>query len=87
MDANYTSIVPREPNYGFGETMESGSFVACCLDDVGIAHFLKNTKRPTTLRYSHSTKYDVNPQCWDICKFVAAIERQVGSHLVELSVL
>ena len=86
MDANHTSIVPRDPNYGFGETLESVSFVACCMDDVGIAHFLKNTKRLKTLRYSHSKKYDSNLKCWDICKFVAAIERQVGSHLMELSI-
>ena len=82
MDANYTSIVPRDPNY----TLESVSLVTCCLDDVGIAHFLKNTKRLKTLRYSHSRKYYFNPRCWDICKFVAAIEREVGSHLVELSI-
>ena len=86
MDPNYTNIIPRDPSYGFGETLESISFVTCCLDDVGIAHFLKNTKRLKTLRYSHSKKYDVNPQCWDICKFVAAIEGQVGSHLLELSI-
>lgn len=68
MDANHTSIVPKDPNYGFGETLESVSFVTCCLDDVGIAHFLKNTKRLKTLRYSHSRKYNFNPRCWDICK-------------------
>ena len=39
-----------------------------------------------TLRYSHSRKYNCNLRCWDICKFGAAVERQVGSHLVELSV-
>ena len=85
-DDNYKSIVPRDPRYRFGETLESVSFVACCMDEVGIADFLNDTKRLKTLRYSHSTKYNVSPQCWDICKFVAAIERQVGGHLVELSV-
>ena len=86
MDDNHRSIVPQDPHYSFGEALESVSFVACCLDEVGIADFLKDTKRLRTLRYSHSTKDNVSPQCWDICKFVAAIERQVGSHLVELSV-
>lgn len=86
MDDNHKSIVPEDPHYGFGETLESVSLVACCVDEVGIADFLKDTKRLKSLRYSHSTKYNVSPQCWDICKFVAAIERQVGSHLEELSV-
>ncbi|KAF6241719.1 hypothetical protein HO173_000430 [Letharia columbiana] len=86
MDDNHKSIVPKDPNYGFGETLESVSLVACCVDEAGIADFLKDTKRLKSLRYLHSTKYNVSPQCWDICRFVAAIERQVGSHLVELSV-
>jgi len=81
-DDNHKSI----KHYGFGETLESVFFVACCMDEVGIADFLKNTKRLKTLRYSHSTKHNVSIQCWDICKFIAAIERQVGTHLVELSI-
>ena len=86
MDDNHKSIVPKDPHYGFGETLESVSLVACCMDEVGIGDFLKDTKRLKSLRYSHSVKWDLSSQCWDICKFVAAIERQVGSHLVELSV-
>ena len=82
MDDNHKSI----KNYDFGETLETVLFVACCVDDVGIADFLKNTKRLKTLRYSHSTKHNVSIQCWDICKFISAIKRQVGSHLVELSI-
>lgn len=85
MDDNHENIVPKDPRYGFGETLESVSLVACCVDEVGIAEFLKDTKRLKTLRYSHSTKHNVSLQCWGICKFVAAIERQVGSHLVQLS--
>lgn len=86
IDGNYNSIVPRDLHYRFGDTLKSISFVACCMDGVGIADFLQDTNCLKTLRYSHSTKYYVSPQCWDICKVVAAIERQVGSHLVELSV-
>lgn len=82
MDDNHKSI----KHYSFGETLESVFFVACCVDEVGIADFLKNTKRLKTLKYSHSTKYNISIQCWDICKFIAAIKRQVGSHLVELSI-
>ena len=63
MDDNHKSIVPQDPHYGFGETLESVSFVACCLDEVGIADFLKDNKRLKTLRYSHSTKDNVTPQC------------------------
>ena len=76
----------RIKHYSFGETLESVFFVACCVDEVGIADFLKNTKRLKTLKYSHSTKYNISIQCWDICKFIAAIKRQVGSHLVEFSI-
>ena len=86
MDDNNKDIVPRDPHYGFGETLESVSFIASYMDEVGIADFLKHTKHLRTLRYSHSTKYNGSPQYWNICKFVAAIERQIGSHLVELSV-
>ena len=82
MDDNHKSI----KEYSFGETLESVFFVACCVDEVGIADFLKNTKRLKTLKYSHSTKHNASIQCWDICKFIAAIERQVGTHLVELSI-
>ena len=42
-DENNKSIVPRDPTYGFGETLESDSFVACCVDEVGITDCLENT--------------------------------------------
>ena len=83
---NHKSIIPEGLLHGLGETLESISLVACHMDDMGIAEFLKDTKRLKSLRYSHSIKNNVGPQSWDICKFVAAIERQVGSHLVELSI-
>lgn len=38
------------------------------------------------LRYSHVTKPHGGPQEWNICKFITAIEREVGSHLEEFSV-
>ena len=82
MGDDYNSI----KHYSFGETLESVYFRVCCLDDVGIADFLENTKRLKTLKYSHATKHNSSIQCWDISKFIAAIERQVGSHLVELSI-
>lgn len=76
----------RIKNADFGETLETVSFYASCLDEADIADFLKNTKRLKTLRYLHSTKENVGPQCWNICNFIEAIKRQVGSHLVELSI-
>ena len=60
MDDNHKSIVPKDPHYGFGETLESVSLVACCMDEVGIGDFLKDTKRLKSLRYSHSVKWDLS---------------------------
>jgi len=60
--------------------------VCCSFDEVAITDFLRHTPRLRTFRYSHSTKNDGGPQDWDLCKFVTAIEREVGSHLVELSI-
>lgn len=86
MDHGYKSIAFKDPYRGIAETLTSVSFVSCCIDEVGIAEFLKHTTRLRTLTYSHSTKENVGPQCWDICKFVRAIECEAGSHLVELSI-
>ena len=73
---------------GFAETLKSVHFMSCCIDDVGIADFLKHAPNLRTLLYSHSTKGNGGPhhRDWDICKFVTAIEREAGCHLVELSV-
>lgn len=86
MDDGHKGIASKDPYRGFGETLEVVDLVWCCIDEVGIADFLKHTTRLRTLRYSHSTKGNGGPQYWDICKFVTAIEREAGSHLVELSV-
>ncbi|KAL8837318.1 MAG: hypothetical protein Q9170_002575, partial [Blastenia crenularia] len=71
----------------FGQTLTSINLVACCIDDVGIAHLLQHAARLRTLRFSYATKTHSGPQEWDICKFIDAIERQVGSHLEELSIV
>lgn len=63
----------KKPTYPFGESLESVFFSDGSLDDVGIADFLKDTKRLKTLRYSHPG-FKFSAPCWDICKFVAAIE-------------
>ncbi len=80
------SIPSKAPDHGIGETLEAVHFVCCSVDEVAIADFLRHTSRLRTFRYSHSTKNHGGPWDWDLCKFVTAIEREVGSHLVELSV-
>lgn len=86
MDDGHKGIASKDPYRDFGKTLEVVHLVSCCIDEVGIADFLKHTTRLRTLRYSHSTKGNGGPQDWNICKFVTAIEREAWSHLVELSV-
>ena len=89
-DGGHKSIDASKDQYrsGFGEALEAVDLVGCCIDEVGIADFLKHATRLRSLRYSHSTKRNSGPpdDDWDICKFVTAIEREVGSHIGELSV-
>lgn len=86
MPEGHMGTAPKDPYRGFGENLKRVSLVSCCIDEVGIADFLKHTPRLKSLYYSHSTKENGGPQDWDICKFVTAIEREAGSHLVDLSV-
>ena len=68
------------------ETLRATHLSSCCIDDVGIANFLKHTPNLKTLTYSHCTKIDYPMQDWDMCKFVNAVSREAGSYLVELSI-
>ncbi|TVY25129.1 hypothetical protein LHYA1_G006480 [Lachnellula hyalina] len=68
------------------DTLEAAHLGGCCIDDAGITDFLKHTPRLKTLRYSHSTQHDYLPPDWDICKFINAVAREAGSHLIELSI-
>ncbi|KAI9661816.1 MAG: hypothetical protein M1821_009055 [Bathelium mastoideum] len=86
IDDGHKSVSSKNPYYGFGENLQFVDFASCCLDEVDIAAFLEHTSQLRTLKYSHSTKEDGQLQNWDICKFITAIERKVGSHLVQLSV-
>jgi hypothetical protein len=79
------SLAFRDSHH-IAETLQAAHLVSCCIDEVGIADFLKHTPSLKTLRYWHSTKIDSPVQDWDICKFVNAVEREAGSHLVQLSV-
>jgi hypothetical protein len=67
-------------------TLEIAHLGGCCIDHVGMTDFLKHTPRLKTLRYWHSTRNDYVPSDWDICKFINAVAREAGSHLIELSV-
>ncbi|KAL8727286.1 MAG: hypothetical protein Q9181_005770 [Wetmoreana brouardii] len=85
-DDGHKNIASKNPEGGFGKTLIAVHLVACCIDEVGIADFLQHATQLRTLRYSHTTKVHSGPREWNICKFITAIEREVGSHLEELSV-
>jgi hypothetical protein len=70
----------------FATSLETIHLVSCCIDDVGIANFLKYSSRLKTLRYSHKSKQNSGFQDWNICNFVQAIGREAGSHLEGLSI-
>lgn len=84
--SGHTSMASKNPYSGFATTLETVRFVNCCIDEFSIADFLQNTPRLKTLTYRHATKRNRGHQDWDLCKFVTAVEREVGSHLEELSV-
>ncbi|KAK0511953.1 hypothetical protein JMJ35_005081 [Cladonia borealis] len=83
-----TSSLAQNWSSKFGQALEVVSFPACYIDRVAIADFLKHTPRLRTLGYSHRSKDDREgpPLDWDICKFVTAIEREAGGHLMQLSI-
>ncbi|TGJ86906.1 hypothetical protein E0Z10_g1919 [Xylaria hypoxylon] len=79
-------LVPQDPYLRYGETLETVNFDGCCIDEVAITEFLKHTPRLSALKYIHRSREDGDNQDWNICKFVTAIEREVGSHLEQLSI-
>jgi hypothetical protein len=70
----------------FSDTLRVAWLLTCCIDDVGITRFLKHTPYLKTLIYSHGTNHAFPPRDWDICKFIDAVAREAGGHLIELSV-
>lgn len=68
------------------DALETAHLGGCCIDDTGIADFLRHTPRLKTLTYSHSTQQKYLPPNWNICEFVNAVAREAGSHLIEFSV-
>lgn len=87
-DDGRTSNLAQNWSDDFGQTLEVVDFLDCYIDHVAIADFLKHTPRLRSLTYSHMSKGDPEgpPQDWDICKFVTAIEREAGGHLMQLSI-
>ena len=87
-DNGRTSSLAQNWSHKFGQTLEVVSFPGCYIDHVAIADFLKNTPRLRSLTYSHQSIGDPEgpPLDWDICKFVTAIEREAGGHLMQLSI-
>ncbi|TVY53940.1 hypothetical protein LCER1_G007526 [Lachnellula cervina] len=68
------------------DTLEAAHLCSCWIDDVGITDLLKHTPRLKTLIYSHRAQHDYHPPDWDICKFINAVAREAGSHLIQFSV-
>lgn len=62
-------------------------FWEASIDAVAIADFLKRIPCLKTLTYWHSTKDSVGRQDWDLCGFITAVQREVGSHLENLSTI
>jgi len=88
-NVSHRSICPSIDRYGgFARTLRSVHLMYCSIDHVGIAELLNQTPNLRTLVYSHTTSSidGFRYHKWDICKFVTAIERVAGSHLVELLV-
>jgi hypothetical protein len=80
------SLAFRDSHH-IAETLQAAHLIFCCIDDVGIADFLRHAPSLKTLRYMHCTKNTSPIQDWDICKFVNAVEREAGSRLLQLSVI
>lgn len=80
------------------DNLDKASLGCCCIDEIGIADFLRHTPRLRSLTYSHMTtndlkkglsiraKHDYLMERWDICKFINAVAREAGDRLVEFSI-
>jgi hypothetical protein len=86
IDNASTALASRDPYLRYGEALETAILLDYCIDEVALADILKHTPRLRILQYSHFTRRDSNHRKWNINKFVAAIERGVGSYLEELSI-
>ncbi|KAA8645024.1 uncharacterized protein ATNIH1004_009235 [Aspergillus tanneri] len=69
----------------FNSTVETVGFWEASINAVAITDFLKHTPCLKSLTYWHSEKDSVKNQGWDLCEFISAVQRNVGSHLESLS--
>jgi hypothetical protein len=73
--------------YQYGGTFENIEVVNLshvAKDEESLVAFLQQTPCLKSLHYSHSTEQHFVRQDWDFCKLIAAMERQVGTHIVKL---
>ncbi|KAJ6047949.1 uncharacterized protein N7446_011134 [Penicillium canescens] len=77
-------IESRYLGTGLDSRLEVAGFDDMSVDAVAIAGFLKHTPRLKSLTYWHSTKANGGHQDWDLCKFIAAVQYEVGNHLEHL---
>jgi hypothetical protein len=68
-------------------TLEAAGFIDASVDLVPITSFLKYAPCLKSLTYWHSTKAHEGHQDWDLCGFIATVQREVGSHLEYLGVI
>ncbi|KAI0480398.1 F-box domain protein [Xylariaceae sp. FL0804] len=80
-------LLGSKPLYScYGQSLECVDLEYACIDHESIAAFLRHTPRLKQLTYVHKTMGDGDNHDWDLCKFITAIEREVGSHLEELTI-
>lgn len=82
---HHADIIYNSPSLGFANTLRT-VHLPWSMDEISIARFLRHTTGLKNLLYTHKTNHNYIPQDWEICKFVTAIEREVGSHLEGLSI-
>lgn len=60
-NGGHKSMASKNLYGGFATTLQTVHLVSCCIDEVGITDFLKQTTRLRTLCYSHTTKGNGGP--------------------------
>ena len=85
---------PRDEGIGsrylhsdFNSTVEKVEFWDSCIDEVAISDFLKYTPCLKSLTYWHSPRNNEGRQDWDLCRFIMAVQHEVGNHLEKLSAI
>lgn len=85
-DDTFMSFISKDPDLRCSETLEAIYLPNSSIDEVAIGNFLRHVPCLKILKYSHWDFRNEDREAWNICKFLATIEREAGSHLEELSV-